>query len=255
MSPRDRRAWKVFVRLADTLIADFDVIDFLDTLAQASVDLLGVTAAGILLADHTGTLNLIAASSQQACVLELSLLQNAEGPCLDAYRTRTAVHCPDLATARDLWPALAPAALAAGFAAVHALPMRLREQAIGAMNLFSTEPGALDAETAELGQALADVATIGILHERAFRRHEVVTQQLQNALHSRIVIEQAKGVLAERLHLGIEDAFAVLRGYTRDRNLRLADVADDITRGDLQLDLAADTSRLPQNSKSRESRN
>lgn len=242
MSPRDRRAWQVFVRLADTLVADFDVIDFLDTLAQASVELLGVTATGILLADHTGTLNLIAASTQQVRVLELSQLQNAEGPCLDAYRTRTPVQCPDLASARDLYPAFAPAALAAGFAAVHAMPMRLREQAIGAMNLFSTESRALDAETAELGQALADVATIGILHERAFRRHEVITQQLQNALNSRIIIEQAKGVLAARLHLGIEDAFAVLRDYARDHNLKLADVADAVTRGELGHELLTDTS-------------
>lgn len=239
MSPRDRDAWQVFVRLADTLVADFDVMDFLDTLAQASVELLGVTAIGILLADHTGTLYLVAASTQQARVVELSQLQNAEGPCLDAYRTRAAVQCPDLATARDRWQWFVPAALAAGFGAVHALPMRLREQAIGAMSLFSAEPLTLDAQTAELGQALADVATIGILHERAFRRHEVVTQQLQSALNSRIVIEQAKGVLAERLQLSIENAFTVLRAYARDHNLKLADVAAAVTRGELHHDLAA----------------
>jgi len=239
MSPRDRDAWQIFVRLADTLVADFDVIEFLETLAQASVDLLGVTATGILLADHTGTLNLVAASTQQARVVELSQLQDAEGPCLDAYRNRAPVQCPDLATARDRWPVFAPALAAAEFGAVHALPMRLREQAIGAMNLFSIEPSTLDAQTAELGQALADVATIGILHERAFRHHEVVTQQPQSALNSRIVIEQAKGVLAERLQLSIEDAFTELRAYARDHNLKLADVAGAITRGELHHDLAA----------------
>jgi len=238
MSPQARDTWEVFVRLADTLVADFDVIDFLDTLTQASVDLLGVTATGILLADHTGTLSLVAASTQQARVVELSQLQNAEGPGLDAYRTRAPVQCPDLAAARDLWPRFAPAVLAAGFGAMHALPMRLREQAIGAMSLFSAEPRTLDAETARLGQALADVATIGILHERAFRRHEVVTQQLQNALNSRIVIEQAKGVLAERLQLPVENAFTVLRAYARDHNLKLADVAAAVTRGELHHDLA-----------------
>jgi transcriptional regulator with GAF, ATPase, and Fis domain len=237
MSSRDRNAWQVFVQLADRLAADFDVIDFLETVVRASAELLGVTATGIVLADHAGTVNLVAASTQQARMVELSQLQNGEGPSLAAYRTAAAVQCPDLATAHELWPGFASAALAAGFDAVHALPMRLREQVIGAMDLFSAEPGPLDAEAAELGQALADVATIGILHERALRRQEVVTQQLQNALNSRIVIEQAKGVLAERLHLSIEDAFAVLRAHARDRNLTLAGVAGAITRGELHVEL------------------
>ncbi len=231
MSLRDRHAWETFVRLADMLVADFDIIDFLDTLAQASVELLGVDAAGILLADYAGALNLVAASGEQTCIAELSQLQQAEGPCLDAYRTGSAVQCPDPLTARDRWPAFASAVLAAGFSAVYALPMRLRDQVIGVMNLLSVKPGELDADAAELGQALADVATIGILHERAFRRHEVVIQQLQHALSSRIVIEQAKGVLAERLHLSIEDALAVLRDYARDNNLKLAAAADAVTRG------------------------
>ena len=242
MSLRDRRAWETFVRLADTLVADFDTIDFLDTLAQASVELLGMDAAGILLADYAGTLNLVALSAQQTSAAELSLLQQADGPCLDAYRTGGIVQCPDPLTARDRWPDFASAVLAAGFSAVYALPMRLRDQVIGAMNLFSAKPGELDAEAADLGQALADVATIGILHERAFRRHEVVIQQLQHALNSRIVIEQAKGVLAERLHLPIEDAFAVLRGYARDNNLKLAAAADAVTRGALGDDLPVTSS-------------
>ena len=238
MSLRDRRAWETFVRLADTLVADFDTIDFLDTLAQDSVELLGVDAAGILLADYAGTLNLVALSAQQTRAAGLSLLRQAEGPCLDAYRTGSVVQCPDPLTFRDRWPDFAPAVLAAGFSAVYALPLRLRDQAIGAMSLFSAKPGKLDAEAADLGRALADVATIGILHERAFRHHEVVIQQLQHALNSRIVIEQAKGVLAERLHLPIEDAFAVLRGYARDNNLKLAAVADAVTRGALGDDLS-----------------
>jgi transcriptional regulator with GAF, ATPase, and Fis domain len=245
MSPSDRHTWQAFVKVADTLVADFDIIDLLDTLAQYGVDLLGVTASGILLADHAGTLNLVAASTEPARVLELSQLQNAEGPCMDAYRELTVVTCPDLAAGGDRWPTFAPAALAAGFAAVHAVPMRLRQQAIGAFNLFSAEPGALDTETTELGQALADVATIGILHERALRRHEVVTEQLQIALNSRIVIEQAKGVLAERMHLGIDYAFATLRGYARARNLKLAEVARAVTSGELNITLPADFPSVP----------
>ena len=243
MIPQDRHAWKVFARLADTLVADFDVIDFLDTLAQASVDTLGVDAAGILLADHTGTLSLVAASAEQARIVELSQLQSGEGPWLDAYRTGFAAQCPDITVTQDQWPAFASAALAAGFVAAHALPMRLRDQVIGAMNLLSAETGGLDAETAELGQALADVATIGILHERAFRQHETVVQQLQYALNSWIVIEQAKGVLAARLDLTIESAFAVLRDYARDHNLKLADLAHAVTRGEWYHDLSVGSAR------------
>jgi GAF domain-containing protein len=235
MSPSDRRAWRALVKVADTLVADFDIIEFLQTLAQYGVDLLDVSACGILLADQAGSLNLVAASTEQARILELSQLQNAEGPCMDAYRTLAVVTCPDLAADGGRWPSFAAAALDAGFNAVHAVPMRLREQAVGAFNLFSAEPGGLDAETTELGQALADVATIGILHERAIRRHEVVTEQLQVALNSRIVIEQAKGVLAERLGLGIDDAFATLRRYARQSNLKLAEVARAVAAGELDI--------------------
>lgn len=237
MSASDRRAWQTFVKVADTLVADFDIIDFLDSLAQNGVDLLGVSACGILLADPAGNLNLVAASTEQARLLELSQLQNAEGPCLDAYRTLSPVTCADLSAQGDRWPTFIPAARAAGYSAVHALPMRLRNQAVGAFNLFSATVGALDSETADLGQALADVATIGILNERAIRRHEVIAEQLQVALDSRIVIEQAKGVLAERLQLGIDDAFAVLRQYARERNLKLAEVARAVAAGELDITL------------------
>ena len=237
MSVSDRQVWQAFVQLADTLTADFDVIDFLHTLAQRSVDLLDVSACGISLADHTGQLNLVAASTEQVRLLELSEVHTVEGPCVDAFRTRALVGCADLAADSERWPAFTAAALAAGFAAVHALPMRLRGEAIGAMSLYSTQSPGLNGRAAELGQALADVATIGILHERAFRRKEMVTEQLQNALGSRITIEQAKGVLAERLHLTIEDAFALLRAYARDRNLKLADTARAVIEGGLRITL------------------
>jgi hypothetical protein len=170
-------------------------------------------------------------------------VQTDEGPCLDAYRTMTAVTCPNLAAAADRWPTFAPAAEAAGFTAVHAMPMRLRQQAVGAFNLFSALPGPLDAETIERGQALADVATIGILHERAIRRQEMVTEQLQVALNSRIVIEQAKGALAERLQVGIDDAFMTLRGYARLNNRKLAEVAQAVATGELSIPLRGDSAR------------
>jgi hypothetical protein len=235
MSSSDRQVWQVFVQLADTLVADFDVIDFLHTLAQHCVDLLGVSACGILLADHSGRLNLVAASTEQIRLLELP--QTVEGPCVDAYRTRTPVSCPDVAADRARWPAFVPAALSAGFAAVHALPMRLREQAIGAAGLYATQQAELGGQIAELGQALADVATIGILHERALHRREAVAEQMEKALSSRITIEQAKGVLSERLHVTIEEAFTLMRAYARDHRLKLADTARAITAGDLHITL------------------
>ena len=235
MNSSDRRVWQAFVQLADTLVADFDVIDFLHTLAQHSVDLLGVSACGILLADHTGRLNLAAASTKQVRLLELSQSTADEGPCVDAYRAQARVSCPDLAMARERWPSFAVAALSAGFTAVHALPMRLHEQAIGAMSLYSTRSAQLTGQAAELGQALADVATIGILHERAFHRREMVTEQMEKALSSRITIEQAKGVVAERLHVTIEEAFTLIRAYAQRHSLKLADTARAITAGELRI--------------------
>ncbi|MBV9380055.1 MAG: GAF and ANTAR domain-containing protein [Streptosporangiaceae bacterium] len=226
---------KAFVGLADTLVDDFDIIDFLDMLCQCTIDLLGVTACGILLADHAGKLNLTTASTERARGVELLQLEHAQGPCLDAYRARAALSCPDLAAVGGGWPKFARGALRAGFAAVHALPMHLRDETVGVLNLYRDTPGTLDAGTAELGQALADVATIGILHQRAVRQQEILTGQLQTALNSRVTIEQAKGVLAERMQVTIDEAFAVLRAYARDHNLRLAAVARSVTEGTVDI--------------------
>jgi hypothetical protein len=235
MSTIDRRARDTFIELADTLVADYDVIDFLDMLAGRAVDLLGVTACGLLLVDHHQVLNLVAASSEQTRLLELFQLQNSEGPCLDCYHAGVPVQCPDLTQAGARWPLFAPAAIDTGYAAVQALPMRLRDATIGAMNLFSAVPGAMEPEDIALGQALADVATIGILHERALREQEVVAGQLQTALNTRILIEQAKGVLAERLSISVDDAFTALRVHARTGNHKLRDVADAVIDGSLDI--------------------
>lgn len=237
MTVTDQRVREVFIELTDTLVTDFDIIDFLGRLAARCTELLGVDACGVLLADHRGELNLVAASTEQARLLELSQLQNAEGPCLEAYRAGNPVQCADLTTADEPWPTFSAVARAAGFAAVHALPMRLREQVLGALNLFAAVPGPLDEDTIAVGQALADAATIGIVHQRALARSEVVAEQLQAALNSRIIIEQAKGFLAERLGLTIEDAFTALRRYARNHNRKLTDTAADIING--RIDLAA----------------
>jgi GAF domain-containing protein len=221
-----------FVDLADTMVADFDVIDFLHVLTDRSVALLAASAAGVMLADPRGELRVAAASSEEAGLLELFQLQNDQGPCLDCFRTGRPVTATDLAGPAPRWPRFAEAATQAGFATVEALPMRLRDQVIGALNLFRAEPGQFDPADLRIAQALADVATIGLLHERNVRRREAVSEQLQAALNSRVVIEQAKGKLAERLGIDMDRAFRMLRDYARNTNQHLTDVARDfVTAG------------------------
>jgi GAF domain-containing protein len=214
-----------FVDLADTLVADFDVIDFLHMLTDRSVALLSASAAGVMLADPRGELRVAASSNEAAGVLELFELQNDQGPCLDCFRTGRPVTAADLTGPAQQWPRFAAAAIEAGFRRVEALPMRLRDQVVGAMNLFRAEPGPFDPADLRIGQALADVATIGLLHERNVRRTETVAEQLQRALNSRVIIEQAKGKLAERLSMEMDQAFDLLRDYARNSNQRLTDVA------------------------------
>jgi transcriptional regulator with GAF, ATPase, and Fis domain len=228
---REQMLAATFVELADTLVADFDVVDFLDGLADRCVRLLPVDAAGLMLADQRGSLRVIASSSEQARLVELFQLQHDEGPCLECFKTGLPVSETYLAAAGQRWPAFAPAAAAAGFAAVQALPMRLREEVIGAMNLFMVAPGGLDETGLRVGQALADVATIGLLQERNFRHQEALAEQLQGALNSRVAIEQAKGMLAERLRLDMGQAFELLRGQARAQNRRLAELAGAVANG------------------------
>ena len=214
-----------FVGLADTMVTDFDVIDFLHMLTDRSVQLLSVSAAGVLLADPRGELRVAAASSEAAGVVELFQIQNDQGPCLDCFRTGQPVIAADLAALDQRWPRFAAAAVHAGFGTVHALPMRLRDQVVGALNLFGTGTALLGPADLRVGQALADVATIGLLQERNVRRAETLAEQLQAALNSRVIIEQAKGKLAERLNLDMDLAFAMLRDYARNSNQRLTEVA------------------------------
>jgi len=227
----------VFVEMADTLVDDFDVIDFLHVLTERCVQLLGVSAAGLLLTDQRDNLQVVAASSERTRLLELFQLQTDQGPCVDCFRTGQPVSVVDLPSA-GRWPGFTAAAADAGFAAVHALPMRLRTEVIGALNLFDTNPGPLDSGRLRIGQALADVATIGLLQQRAIRRRDTLTEQLQTALNSRVLIEQAKGVLAERLHLDVAEAFTVLRNDARSRNRRLSELAQAIVDGSHQIPLA-----------------
>jgi hypothetical protein len=235
MTASDRRVREVFIELSDTLVADFDIIEFLDRLAARCSELLSVSAAGILLVDHHGTLNLVAASSEQARLIELVQLQNLEGPCLDAYTSGRPVQYADLRDGGSPWPKFATAALDGGYLSVQALPMRLRDTTLGAVNLFSQNTGPVDDDTLVLGQALADAATIGILHQRALAQQELVTEQLQSALNSRILIEQAQGYVSHSLSITVDEAFEVLRTHSRSANRRMTDVAADVVTGRLRL--------------------
>jgi GAF domain-containing protein len=217
----------VFVEMADTLVDDFDLIDFLHVLTERCVQLLGVSAAGLLLTDGQDTLQVVAASSERTRLLELFQLQADQGPCVDCFRTGQPVSVVDLAST-DQWPQFAVAAAEAGFGAVHALPMRLRNEVIGALNLFDSKAGALNPQTLSIGQALADVATIGLLQQRTIHRRDVLVEQLQTALNTRVLIEQAKGVVAERLHVDMAEAFMLLRSEARASNRRLSDLAQAI---------------------------
>jgi len=227
----ERQLAEAFVALADTLVDDFDVVDFLHELTVRCAQVLDVSAAGVLLADQRGALRVVAASTEQTRLLELLQLQTDQGPCPECFHTGRPIAVADLSTATSRWPRFVAAARAAGFASVHAVPMRLRTDVIGALNLFGTRPGALDEATLRLGQALADVATIGLLQARAIRQRDTLAEQLQTALNSRIVIEQAKGVLAERRHVDMDQSFTLLRSTARTRNRRLSELARAVVEG------------------------
>jgi GAF domain-containing protein len=222
---REQELANTFVMLADSLVEDYDIVDLLDRLAAACVRLLDVAAAGLLLNDQQGHLAVVASSSEETRLLEIFQLQNDQGPCLECVRTGAPVISGDLDADRLRWPLFASVALEAGFRSVAALPLRLREQTIGGLNLFGRRAGPVSPENQRLAQALADVATIGILQQRSAQRTTVLAEHLQRALNSRVVIEQAKGVLAERNAMSMEAAFDALRLYSRDHNIKLTNLA------------------------------
>ena len=239
---REALVLRAFVELADTLVDDYDVIDLLDRLATYSVELLAADAAGILLGAADATLRVVASTNEQTEWMELLQLEADEGPCVDCYRSAAPVSVTDLAGAAVRWPRFITALAGRGsYGSVHALPLRLRGEAIGTLNLFHHLPGALPDADLALGQALADVATVGILSERAASRGEVLSEQLQTALNSRIVIEQAKGVLAERGQLDMDAAFDRLRRYARSHTMHISDVARQVVLADLSADVLAGT--------------
>ena len=233
---REELLTHTFVTLADTLVDTYDVIDFLQILAERSVALLDVSAAGIMLGDINGQLRHAACSSEQMRLVELFELQIEEGPCFDAYAGTRAIRCDSPEDARRRWPRFAPNAVDAGFLAMSAVPMRLRTNVVGALNLFSSTPRSLNDGDLRLAQAMADIATIGILQERVIRDGRTLTSHLEVALDSRVVIEQAKGIIAERNKITVDDAFALLRAFARNHNRLLSETASQVVDGTLQPD-------------------
>jgi GAF domain-containing protein len=216
----------IFVEVADTLVDEFDLLDFLHMLTGRVAGLIEDSSVGLMLADQRGRLEFVAGSNENVRMIELYQLQNNEGPCLEAFRSGEPVLNVDLTQSANRWPLFATRAMVAGFQVVHAFPLRLREEVIGALNVFQHhKPGRFDRTDAAIVQALADVAAIGLLQERAISRGEVLTGQLQNALNSRIVIEQAKGAVAQAMNVSVDEAFDTLRAYARRHSRRLTDVA------------------------------
>jgi len=225
---RQARLAERFVTLADTLVDDFDVVEVLDGLMSTCLDLLEIDEAGLLLNHPQGGLQRVASSSEEARLLELLQVQTREGPCFEAVETGESIMVHNIALERQRWPAFAERALADGFHSVYAFPMRLREATVGGLNLFGARENALDVEDRVIAKALTDIATIGILQQRSVHRSSLLAENLQRALNTRIVVEQAKGVLSERGNIPMEQTFELLRSYARRNNLKLSAVAQSV---------------------------
>jgi GAF domain-containing protein len=230
---REELLFDTFITLSDNLVEDFDLVDVLSLLSARCVELFDAEAAGVMLAGAGGVLQLLASSSERMRLLEVFELQRDEGPCPDCYRSGAPVNATELEDARERWPTFTAEALRVGFRAVHALPMRVRSDTIGALNLFRTRPGALSEADLRAAQALADIATLSILQDRSQADPQLLPKQLQQALNNRVIIEQAKGVIAEKSNVEMDEAFSLLRAYARDHHRRLNQVARDVTEGKL----------------------
>lgn len=233
---REDRLLQTFASLADTMVDSYDVVDLLQMLVDTCSDLLDTTAAAILLADATGELDVVASTSEASRLVEVIQLSAEAGPCVESFLTGRVVSVPDVRTSPEEWSRFREAALALGFVSVHAVPLRLRETTIGTLNLLRDTVGELEPQDQTAAQAFADVATIGILHERSLRETAVLAEQLQAALNSRIVIEQAKGVVAFTRGVPIDEAFQLIRQYGRSHQLGISQVAARIIDRSLKLD-------------------
>jgi GAF domain-containing protein len=227
---------RTLVELADNLVEDFDVVDLLTHLADRCVEVLDVAAAGVMLAAPSGALQVVASSSNAMRVLELYELQADQGPCVDCYALGQAVVNVDLDTAGARWPHFAPQAVAAGFRSVHALPLRLRGRTLGALNMFRADRGAFEATDVIAAQGLADIATIAVIQHQVTVDAQTLNLQLNEALNSRITIEQAKGKISQAADIDVDQAFQRLRAHARNHNLRLSALAADVAAGTISPD-------------------
>lgn len=240
---RERLVSSAFVSIANSLADGYDPVDLFIGLTTDCAQLLDIASAGLLLADGWGVLHLMAASSDATRDLETFQLQRDQGPCLDCYHSGSPILVPDLSQESARWPVFVPAATSAGFASVHAVPMRLRDTVLGTLGLFSTRVGPLSADDLDLAQALAHVASVALVADKALSDKAAINEQLQTALESRVILEQAKGVLAERGGLDMAQAFAALRGYARDHNHKLSDLAHHLVHRDLAAQQILDHAR------------
>lgn len=234
---REQEIIRAFVEMSNELVDDYDVVEVLTRLTGHCAHLLDVSSAGLLLADGQGVLHLAASSSERLHHLEIFQLQRDEGPCLDCYRDGQPVLVPDLTEDEHRWPQFSQAAGEAGFRSVHALPMRLTGNVLGALGLFGDAPGTLNADDLALAQAMLHVASVAIANDRSASDRATINSQLQRALTSRIVVEQAKGAIAYAGGLGMEDAFAALRRYARDHGTKLSVVASQVVDRELKHDV------------------
>jgi len=240
---REARLNAAFVTVADTLTDHYDVVELLHTLVVECTAIVAATAGGLMLADPLGELQLVASTDESAELVELMQLAAGAGPCVDCFHTATAVSVPEIATSTPEWPDFRAAALQQGYQSVHATPMKLRGEVIGTINLFKVAPGALGRRDAAVVQALADVATIGVIQQRISAESQLVAEQLQSALESRVLIEQAKGAVSQATGLTMDEAFGALRNYARDGNLTLHSVATAVVDRSLSAGLLAELSR------------
>jgi GAF domain-containing protein len=225
---REARVAKAFIRTTSALMTPYDIVELLSTLMATCTDIFGLEAGGILIADVVGDLELVASTSEEASIVETMVIGAGAGPCIDAYVRGEIVTVADIAVDAEEWPQFRSTALAQGFRSVHAVPMRIRGEVVGVMALLGTHAGRLPADDLEAAQSLADIATLGIIHERSFRQPHAITEQLHLALDTRILIEQAKGVLAQSGGLTMDAAFDALRQYARQNELTLREVADRV---------------------------
>jgi GAF domain-containing protein len=225
---REGRLVETFVTLADTLVAGYDVVDLLHTLVEVCAELLDAAQAGIMLAAPDGQLAVVASTSEGGRLVEIMQLSSGNGPCIASFLSGHVVEVGDVDLEKERWPEFADEALSQGFHSVHAIPLTLRGDVIGTLNLFRVGRGELSEIDAVAARGLADVATIGILHERTLRENQTAKEQLQHALDSRVVIEQAKGVIAQTHGVDMDSAFKSLRDYSRSNNLNLRDVAQQV---------------------------